>query len=524
VREAGGDAVEVHVAHGYVLSTFLSRADNRRTDRWGGTLENRARLAVEVVAAVRRAAGPDLAVLARLAGREFAADGEDGALTTDEAVATAGLLADAGADAIHVTGWGRNSFANFTEGPLPDTVGAYRSFAREIRAAVDVPVIAVGRVLPEVAEEMIAAGDCDFVAMGRQLLTDPELATKLGAGRRAQIRPCINCYVCVEQNFWDDSPRCAVNPALNAEQPVDLVSVDPGRRVVVVGGGPAGMEVARLAAERGHRVTLIESASRLGGTAWFSQLTTPANGPFVAWQAAELARLGVDVRLGESATSASVRALDPDVVVVATGAERGRPDISGAALPHVVTGDQLRSLLTGDGPREGSRFVRVLVGGARRLHLTDDPTRLRSLSRRWMPIAEDVVVLGGGLVGLELAEFLAERRRRVTVLEPGPALGLPMAAPRRWAAVRRAAADGVTLVRNAEVVEITPAEVAYRVEGEDRRARGGTVVVAGEVRARAPLATEHERSGIEVHVVGDAHEVGYIEGAIHSAWALAAEL
>jgi glycine/D-amino acid oxidase-like deaminating enzyme len=141
-----------------------------------------------------------------------------------------------------------------------------------------------------------------------------------------------------------------------------------------------------------------------------------------------------------------------------------------------------------------------------------------------MPIAEDVVVLGGGLVGLELAEFLAERRRRVTVLEPGPALGLPMAAPRRWAAVRRAAADGVTLVRNAEVVEITPAEVVYRVEGEHRRARGGTVVVAGEVRARAPLATEHERSGIEVHVVGDALEVGYIEGAIHSAWALTAEL
>lgn len=216
-----------------------------------------------------------MAVLVRLAGREF---GEAGALTTQEAVAAAPLFVAAGADAIHVTGWGRNSFANFTEGPLPDTVGAYRDLARQMKDSVDVPVIAVGRVLPELAEEMVAAGDCDFVAMGRQLLTDPSLVAKLAAGRRAEIRPCINCYVCVEQNFWDDAPHCAVNPALGDETAVDLPPVDPARHVVVVGGGPAGMEVARLAAARGHRVTLVEASARLGGTAWFSQLTTPPTG------------------------------------------------------------------------------------------------------------------------------------------------------------------------------------------------------------------------------------------------------
>ena len=521
VREAGGDAVEVHVAHGYVLSTFLARADNRRDDRWGGSLENRARLTVEVVAAVRRAVGDDLAVLVRLAGREF---GESGALTTEEAVAAAPLFVAAGADAIHVTGWGRNSFANFTEGPLPDTVGAYRSLARRIKDAVDVPVIAVGRVLPELAEEMVAAGDCDFVAMGRQLLTDPGLVAKLAAGRRAEVRPCINCYVCVEQNFWDDAPHCAVNPALGDEAAVDLPSADPARDLVVVGGGPAGMEVARLAAERGHRVTLIEASGRLGGTAWFSQLTTPANGPFVDWQAGELNRLGVDLRLGERATASSVRDLRPDVVVVATGADRGRPDLPGARLPHVQTGDQLRALVTGEPGSAGRRSLRLLLGAARRLRLSDDPDRLRSLSRRWMPIADDVVILGGGLVGLELAHFLAERHRRVTVLEPGPALGLPMAAPRRWTAVRRAAAHGVTLVRGADVVEITPSEVVHRIDGEERRTPAGTVIVAGEVRAGAPLADDLRAAGAEVHVVGDAAEVGYIEGAVHTAWSLARTL
>ena len=518
-RDAGADAVEVHAAHGYVLSTFLSAADNRRTDAWGGPLEARARLTVEVLRAVRAAVGPDMAVLVRVSGREF---GEAGALTTPEAVEAAGLFAAAGADAIHVTAWGRNSFSNFTDGPLPDSVGAYRSFARDVKAAVDVPVIAVGRILPELAEEMLAAGDCDFVAMGRQLLTDPDIVEKLRAGRRSRIRPCINCYVCVEQNFFDDAPRCAVNPALCDEAAAEHPSVEEARHIVVVGGGPAGMEAARVARNRGHRVTLLEASDRLGGTAWFSQLTTPANGPFVDWLASELDEEGVTVRLGTAATVGDIRSLAPDAVVVATGAVRGRPDVPGCDLPHVRTGDELRSAITG-GPGTG-RWLRALMAAARRLRLTADAGRLRSLSRRWMPVGRRVVVVGGGLVGLELAEFLAQRRRVVTVLEAGPALGLPMASPRRWTAVRRAHQHGVVLVREAELVEITPDDVAYRARGQVSRVPADTVVVATEVEPGAALGAELEAVGVEVHVIGDAAEVGYIEGAVHSAWRVAARL
>jgi 2,4-dienoyl-CoA reductase-like NADH-dependent reductase (Old Yellow Enzyme family) len=516
VHDAGADAVEVHAAHGYVLSTFLARADNRRQDRWGGSIANRARLTAEVLRAVRAAVGPGVAVLVRLSGREF---GEEGALTLAESVTAARTFAEAGADAVHVTGWGRNSFANFTDGPLPDTVAAYREDAKAVRSAIGVPVIAVGRLLPEVAEEMIASGECDFVAMGRQLLTDPDLVAKLRSRRWASIRPCINCYVCVEQNFYDAPPRCAVNPALGAEDLAVLPPVEDRRHVVVVGGGPGGMEVARLAAERGHRVTLLEAADRLGGTAWFSQLTTPANGPLVEWQVGELTRLGVDARLGATATADEIVALAPDVVVVATGARRELPPVPGADLPHVWTGDALRAAMTGLGPAPAAgRSVRFALHAAHACRLTRSAARVRSLSRWWLPLGRRVVVLGGGLVGLELAEFLAERRRSVTVLEPGPVAGLPMAAPRRWNAVRKAASQGVDIVREATVVEITPEEVVYDAGSEHRRAAADAVVVAGEVRAGAPLAEVLRDRGIEVHVVGDAGEVGYIEGAIHSAW------
>jgi 2,4-dienoyl-CoA reductase-like NADH-dependent reductase (Old Yellow Enzyme family)/thioredoxin reductase len=520
-REAGADAVEVHAAHGYVLSTFLARADNRRDDRWGGSLENRARLSVDVLRAVREAAGPAMAVLVRVSGREL---GEPGGLSLDESTAAAQLFAAAGADAIHVTGWGRNSFANFTDGPLPETVAAYRDDAKAVRAAVDVPVIAVGRLLPEVAEAMLGAGECDFVAMGRQLLTDPDLVAKLRGGRRSTIRPCINCYVCVEQNFYDDPPRCAVNPALGDEGLAVVVPADPVRHVVVVGGGPGGMEAARVAAERGHRVTLLEAGDRLGGTAWFSQLTTPANGPFIEWQASELERRGVEVRCSTRATEEVVAALAPDVVVVATGASRGRPAVPGADRPHVWTGDDLREALIAGRVRRGRALGllgRATIRAAAVLRVTGDAERVRRLSHRWLPLGRRVVVLGGGLVGMELAEFLAERRRSVTVLEPGSAAGLPMAAPRRWTAVRTAVAHGVDVVREATLVEIGEQTVVYERGGEQVEVGADSVVVAGEVRAGAPLADELRRLGLEVHVVGDADDVGYIEGAIRSAWRVA---
>lgn len=522
VRDAGGDAVEIHVAHGYVLGAFLSRADNKRTDEYGGSLQNRARLAVEVIRAVDAAVGDSLAILVRVAGREF---GEEGALTTEEAARAAALFEAAGADAIHVTGWGRNPFADFTDGPLPDRVGAYMEPAAAVKKAVSIPVIAVGRVLPEVGEKAIAEGRADFVAMGRQLLADAELVNKLRAGTPEQVRPCINCYVCVQENFWDDTPLCAVNPALGNETLLPLVRTAARKHVVVVGAGPAGLETARVAAERGHRVTVLDKSDRLGGTLWFSALTTPDNQRLLNWLAVQVARPGVDIRLKTEATAPSIAALNPDVVVVATGAVRERPAVPGSDLPHVHTGDTLRALMTGSGDvSQVPPLLRAVAALGKLSGITKSPAAIRAVTPRFLPMGKNVVVIGGSLVGLELADFLARRGRNVTLLEEGAHLGVPMALPRRWTAVRHAGEAGVRLHRGATVQRITPDRVEFRVGDTVSTAPADMVVVASEVSAEAPLAEALTGVVPEVYVVGDAGQVDYIQGAIHTAWQVARQL
>jgi NADPH-dependent 2,4-dienoyl-CoA reductase/sulfur reductase-like enzyme len=340
-------------------------------------------------------------------------------------------------------------------------------------------------------------------------------------GRPDLVRTCINCFVCVAQNFWDGAPVCAVNAQLGHYDDEGPRPTDEPRHVVVVGGGPGGMEAARVAAGRGHRVTLLEKGSHLGGTARFSALTTPMNAELVRYLGAAIAEVGVTVRTNATADVAMLQSIGADAVVVATGARRDRPDVPGADLPHVLSGDDLRALLTGDDAAVSARLrwhQRVVVAVGRRLGLTDDMGRVRSLSRRWMPIGRDVVVVGGGLVGVELAEFLAERGRRVTVLEPGDKLGMEMAHPRRARALAEARGHDVRFVTDAEVVEIRSTDVVYRVGETERLAPADQVVLAAGVHPDRSLADAAAAAGLEVHVVGDAGEVGYIQGAVRSGY------
>jgi 2,4-dienoyl-CoA reductase (NADPH2) len=515
-KRAGFDAVEIHGGHGYLVNEFLSRHSNRRTDRWGGALPNRARFLVEILRETRRLVGPDFAVWVRLDGEEK--DVRDG-ITREDAIAAARLAVEAGADAIHVTRYGGPSGIGFTAMIVHER-GELLPYAAAMKRAVSVPIIAVGRIDPETAERAIAEGRCDFVAMARQLLADPELPRKLAEGRRGEVRPCVHCYTCVSQIFVNEPVKCAVNPACAREDEFALEPAKEPRRVLVVGGGPAGMEAARVAALRGHRVTLVEREPRLGGTLLFSSVVYEPNGELASWLEGELRRLGVEVRLGVEATPELLRGFVADAVVIAVGARREAPRVPGAELPHVLSGDALRALLGGgkEAAAALSPLERALVGAGRRLlRLGERPDRVRELSRRWMPLGRRVAVLGGGLVGLELAEFLVERGRRVTVLEEGAELAPQMAIPRRWRTLHILRAHGAELLARVKVERFTERGLEIETaEGGKRAIEADQVLLATGVVPDRRLAEAAQRLGLEAHVVGDAERVGYLEGAILS--------
>ena len=532
-QEAGFDAVEIHGAHGYIFSEFLSPAWNHREDEYGGSVENRSRLLCEVIAACKESTGGRFPVWCRIDAMEFGV--EDG-IQIEDAWRTAEFAERSGADAIHVSAYAPPMGAGFTQAPIVHAEQGFASFAATIKEKVSVPVIAVGRIGPEAGDELIRKGTADLIAMGRQMLADPETPRKLSEGRQSSIRPCIYCYTCVAQAFFDRSVRCAVNPLTAHES--DLAQTLRGKsaepqRVLIAGGGPAGLEAARVAAIRGHQVTLFEKGEQLGGTLRFAALVYEPNERLLRWLESEVRALGVEIRLGEELSAEAIRELDPHAVIVATGARRESPSIPGSDLGHVLDGDTLRALMTGDDtvavPSGVGALDRFLVAAGRRLGIMRSPTRLRDLSRFYMPLGRRVTIIGGGLVGIELAEFLAERGREVTVLEEGEVFALEMAHPRRWRALHDTRKAGVNLVPGARVTRITESSVEYsRSDSDDkveiRNAAAESVIVTLGLQANPALGASLESPNIKVLSAGDCTGVGYIEGAIHDGFKAALEL
>jgi 2,4-dienoyl-CoA reductase (NADPH2) len=520
VRRAGFDAVEIHAAHGYLISSFLSPATNKREDEYGGPLENRGRLLVEVIRAVKDRVGADFPVWCRLDAREFRTEG---GIAVEDGRRAAEMAEAAGADAIHVSAYADpTSGVAFTDAPLVHEACGYVPLAEGIKKRVRVPVIAVGRIEPEEAESILAAGKADFIAMGRKLLADPELARKLGDGSPEEIRPCIYCYTCVGKIFLNQSNCCAVNPATGREAEFEIDSAATPRRVLVVGGGPAGMEAARVAALRGHRVTLCEKSERLGGTLVFSSLVYEPNGRLAEYLERQVRELPIDLRLGQEVTPEFALEQRPDVILVAVGAGHRDPLIPGEEGPNVLAGGDLRALLTGEDKRVAEQKLslrqRALVGAGALLGVADHISRARALTQRWMPLGRRVAILGGGLVGVELAEFLCERDREVCILEEGRTLAVEMALPRRWRALHGLRAHGVALLTEVRVQEITDRQVVYSAkDGARSSVPIDTVILATGVGENRRLAESLEATGAEIHLLGDCRGVGYIEGAIMDA-------
>jgi 2,4-dienoyl-CoA reductase-like NADH-dependent reductase (Old Yellow Enzyme family) len=363
VKQSGLDGIEVHGAHGYLLADFLSPLTNHRTDDYGGSPENRARLLHRCVAAARERVGPDFPVGVRLSASEWM----EGGFTPDDILAVAQALERDGLiDFVDVS---TGSYFRHDKiiGAMHEDPGYELADSRRITGGLSVPTIVAGRLttLAE-AEAVLAAGDADLVSFVRALIADPHMPAKSFAGREAEVRPCINCNQRCIGNVGRRAPvACVVNVEVGFElEAKPLARADRPGRVIVVGGGPAGMEAARTAALRGHDVVLYEAEARLGGNIAAARLA-PYRGPIgkiVDFQAAELARLGVEVRLSAFVTPETARGWNADAVILATGAAAGRDGrqrfyaqaVPGLDLPHVRT---VRQVLEGDIPPAARALV-----------------------------------------------------------------------------------------------------------------------------------------------------------------------
>ena len=517
IKKANLDGIEIHAAHGYLISTFLSKAWNKREDEWGGSIENRTRLLSKIVKKIREECGSNFAIVVRIDGREY---GLENGITLEEASNTAVIAEKAGADAIHVSAISSSGTGvGFTEGPLPWEKCQYSHLAKTVQSAVNIPVIAVGRIEPEDGEKLIAENSCGFVAMGRQLLADPELPNNLINNSPEKIRPCINCFVCVAQNFWNGEPVCAVNARLGNYE-VEIAFPQTSKNVVIVVGGPAGLECARIAASRGHKVTLLEQMKRLGGTALFSSLTTPKNGDLIKWFERVLEDSEVEIRKGFHADRKSIMSFKPDAVVIATGSRSPKSGIKGSDLPHVLSRDQLRGLMQGaeslyrhENSRKSNFFFLQI---AKKLGILKNIEKIRILSKFWMPLGKRVTIIGGGLVGIELSHFLSERKRLVTVVDKKPVMAPEMAHPRRWRTLHEITSSNVELHNGVEVVEINKNSVVCVKDAEEFEIFSDSVILADGVEADKTLIEKFTDLEVETHIIGDAESIGYIEGAIRS--------
>lgn len=527
-KEAGLDGVEIHGAHGYILSAFLSPAANARTDGYGGSRENRARLLREIIAEVRTQVGPDYPVWVKLDVRE---EGREGGLTIEDALFNARAAQEAGADAITATAYHEVGEGKLhTQSHTPHEEALNLPGVAQLKRAVSIPVIGSGRVEPERGDRAIGNGETDFVSMGRKLLADPHLPRKLAEGRRDEVRPCIYCYTCISAIYMGVDTRCAVNPECGREFETPAAQPSPApRHVAVIGGGPGGMETTRRLRAQGHKVTLIEASDRLGGTLRFAALAYEPNERLLRWLMREVEQSGADIRLGTQATVALLRSLAPDEVIVATGARRDMPDIPGADRDHVLSGDDLRSLMFGETSdnlkRKTGLFTRVAakIGAATGASANID--LVRKATHGWMPLGERVVIIGGELVGLELAEFLHERGRKVTVVDDVPRFGGGLQLLRRMRLLQELAEHGVRLAPAAQGIAIGENAVSWTdSEGAPQQAACDTVIVAKGAHGDTALADELRAAGIAVEVIGDAGGVGYIEGAMWGAARAAAGL
>ncbi|MBQ1400669.1 MAG: FAD-dependent oxidoreductase [Lachnospiraceae bacterium] len=500
-KRAGFDGVEIHAVHeGYLIDQFAISFFNQRTDEYGGSLENRLRFAKEIREEIAKTCGWDFPVAMRYSLKSMVKDWRKGALPgeefeekgrdIEEGIEAAQLLEKYGYDALDVDAGTYDAWW-WNHPPMYMPKAPYREFAKIVKDHVKVPVLMAGRVDdPDLALACLEEGTCDIISMGRPLLADPDIVKKIRTGRLAQIRPCISCQEgCMGRIQTYSLINCAVNAQTGKERSAALAPITKKKRVLVVGGGPAGCEAARVLAERGHEPVLYEKNARLGGN------LIPGGAPdfkeddiaLADWYAAELARLGVEVHLNTEADAETVRAGGFDAVIVATGSRPKRFPLGDDE--HVYAAEE------------------VLLG-------QKDP-------------GERVVVVGAGLVGCELALDLAMKGKKVTIVEALDkvmAVNGPICSANKEMLEELLPFHGIGIQCSAKVTGFADGVLTAEVGGAVKEYPADSVVLCVGYRSENSLYQELKYEVDDLYLLGDAAKVSNIMYAVWDAYEVANSL
>lgn len=511
--DAGFEAIDIIGVGGSAHSIFTSRVFNDRTDKWGGSPENRIRFAVETVREIKKALGEDFPVFYRFHGSEFL----KGGYGIEGAQYNAQRLEEAGVCFFNVTGGGHATSVPQLTPNVPE--GAYAFLAAEVKRVLKRAAVAASNrnSQPLECEAILRRGWADLISLGRQALADPEWPLKVREGRFADLRYCVACNECMDIAVLHNAPvRCLVNPRQGSVSEVKpLGRATAKKSIVVVGSGVAGLQFALTARQRGHDVTVIERKSYVGGM-WHHASAPVGREPlfsFLEWLMTQCAKAGVRFRMETEATPELLRSMDLDIVAVSPGSDPTLPDIPGAGLPHVRPA------------------IEALEG-----HI---------------PLGERVVVVGGGGIGVEIAPFVARRfavrpevleflehyegyadndreilqrgGHQVTLLSRQKRIGGSVGGSTRWVLAKEVTIAGVNVVTNAAVREITPDEVRYEREGLMESVPADTVLLATGLRPNYTLYEKlrDERVAREVHLIGDPDTAMHAIDSVTKAFRLA---
>jgi len=482
-KSAGIDAIELHGHEGYLLDQFTTSLWNKRRDKYGGDLAGRITFPLEIIESIRAEVGADYPIIYKFGATHHLEGGRE----IDESCEMARRLQQAGVDAFEIDA-GCYETSDWVHPPTYMPPGCLLDGIEAIKKVVDVPVIAVGKLgYPELAEAVLKEGKADFIALGRPLLADPEWPLKVREGRLDDIRACLGCHDgCLRRTVSENKYlSCAVNPATGMERELVITSTPKKKSVLVVGGGPAGMEAARVAVLRGHDVSLWEKSDKLGGNLIIASIPDFKSdyAAFRDYLLTQVSKLGINIELKKDVTPQMVLEMKPDEVIIATGATPNIPDIPGITGRNVTTA------------------VDVLLGKR--------------------DVGDDIIVVGGGNVGCETAVWLARRGKRVTILEILGDILSEMFYPNRTMLVKMLDEAGVRVLTGTKISEIVKQGVVITENSDEQMLKADTVVLAVGMKSRHELSEGLVGKLPVIHAVGDCVVPRKVMNAIWEAYNVA---